>query len=65
MSGIAKIGERVERRQPLAVLHANDRGRIEQALGPAAAAFEVTAEPPPAPRLILDCLAPDNPREDE
>jgi len=53
----AKLGDRVARGQPIAVLHANDEGRLiaaERVLRSAFAFSRMTVEPPP---VILERLA--------
>jgi thymidine phosphorylase len=52
----AKVGERVEQGQPLAVLHANDEARLAQAEQVLARAFAVSTEAVQPPPLILERL---------
>jgi pyrimidine-nucleoside phosphorylase len=56
VSGIAKVGERVEKGQPLLALHANAQSLANEAQSLLSEAFAVTPEPPPAPRLIVETL---------
>jgi pyrimidine-nucleoside phosphorylase len=52
----AKVGERVEQGQPLAVLHANDETRLAEAERVLRGAFEISNEAVPPPPLILERL---------
>ena len=52
-SGLAKIGDRVERGQPLVTLHANSEDRLAQALTYIQQAFTIVDTPVPAPNLIV------------
>lgn len=52
VSGIAKIGERVEKGQPLLIWHANDERRLADAEAMAQQAFEIWEEPV-APRPVI------------
>lgn len=52
MTCIAKVGERVAKRQPLAVLHANDRRRLAEAAALLSGAFRIAPAPVKRPRLI-------------
>ncbi len=54
VSGLAKIGERVEQGQPLALLHANDAALLAEARPLMLAAFRVTERAAPGPELILE-----------
>jgi len=58
ISGLAKIGERIERGQPLAILHANDEQRLSEARALLQSAFIVSADKVGAPPLILEEIAP-------
>jgi pyrimidine-nucleoside phosphorylase len=52
-SGLAKIGDRVEKGQPLVVVHANSREKLAQAMAYIEKAFEITAQPVAAPKPIV------------
>jgi pyrimidine-nucleoside phosphorylase len=52
----AKIGDRVVRDQPIAVLHANDQARLATAEQLMRSAVDVASMPVAAPRLILERL---------
>jgi pyrimidine-nucleoside phosphorylase len=54
LSGLVKIGERVEAGQPLATLHASTRERIEAALPWVRQAFVMGEEPVTASALVLE-----------
>jgi len=56
VAGMAKIGERVERGQPLAVLHANDPMRLAEARKMMQAAFRQEDNPVAKPVLILEAV---------
>jgi pyrimidine-nucleoside phosphorylase len=51
-----KLGDQVARGQPLAVLHANDQSRLEQAIRVVRSAVEVSPGPVEPPPLILERL---------
>ena len=53
---MAKVGDAVSCGQPLAVLHANDQARLEQAEGALRAAVAFSTEPVERPALILERL---------
>ena len=53
-SALAKIGDPVEKGQPLVTLHANSREKLAQALAYIEKAFEITAAPVQAPKPIVD-----------
>lgn len=53
LSGLVKIGERVEAGQPLATLHAASRERIAEALLLVEQAFVIGGEPVQVPPLVL------------
>ena len=53
LSGLVKIGERVEAGQPLATLHAASKERIGDALSLLGQAFVIGGEPVPVPPLVL------------
>jgi pyrimidine-nucleoside phosphorylase len=57
VSDIAKIGERISGGQPLAVLHANDAGRLAEARTLAAAAFRISAQKTAPPPLVVEVIA--------
>ena len=52
-----KIGARVARGEPLAVLHANDQTRLAQAEREVRRAVELADQPVPSPPLLLERLA--------
>ncbi|MCX7009775.1 MAG: thymidine phosphorylase, partial [Kiritimatiellaeota bacterium] len=54
VSGLAKIGEQIERGRPLAILHANDTVRLAEARSLMHAAFQITEHSVSAPPLILE-----------
>jgi thymidine phosphorylase len=54
IAGMAKIGEHVERGQPLAVLHANDPARLAEARKMMHAAFRLEDNPVTKPVLTLE-----------
>jgi pyrimidine-nucleoside phosphorylase len=56
LSGLAKVGEKVFKGEPLAVLHAATEDRMAAALELMQAAFTIGPEPVPAPPLILERL---------
>jgi thymidine phosphorylase len=56
LSGLAKIGERVEAGQSLATLHAATRERIEAALPWVKQAFVIGDQPISIPPLVLERL---------
>ena len=58
VSGLAKLGERIERGQPLALLHANETDKLTEARALLQAAFRLTAAPVPPPPLILEETTP-------
>jgi pyrimidine-nucleoside phosphorylase len=58
VSGLRKIGEKIRAGEPLATLHANAAEAADQARAFLDAAFDVAAEPPEAPALILDTIHP-------
>ncbi|MDD2520813.1 MAG: hypothetical protein PHR34_07670, partial [Kiritimatiellae bacterium] len=53
-SGLAKIGDQVEKGQPLVTLHANSEEKLAQAMTYVEKAFEITEKPVAAPRPIVD-----------
>jgi pyrimidine-nucleoside phosphorylase len=53
----AKVGDRVERGQPLAVLHANDAARLPEAERLVLEAVQISEAPVASPPLILERLA--------
>jgi pyrimidine-nucleoside phosphorylase/thymidine phosphorylase len=52
-----KVGDLVIAGEPLAVLHVNDRGRLDQSLSLLRSAIRVAPEAPPARALIREVLA--------
>jgi pyrimidine-nucleoside phosphorylase len=54
VSGMAKIGERVEKGQALLVMHANDEARLAEAARLIAEAFEIADAPPRPPELVVE-----------
>jgi thymidine phosphorylase len=54
----AKVGDRVEPGQPLIEIHANDRGRLEQARALVRAAYRFSSEPTAPPALIHHVITP-------
>lgn len=55
-SGIAKIGERVEKGQPLLTWHANDERRLAEAEAMARQAFEIREEPVASRPVITETV---------
>ncbi|MBU4459911.1 MAG: thymidine phosphorylase, partial [Verrucomicrobia bacterium] len=56
VSGLAKIGERVEKGRILAILHANDETRLAEAKRLMSGAFVFSDQPVDPPALILERL---------
>lgn len=56
-SHIVKIGEPVEKGQPLVVLHANSAEKLAQAMSYVAGAFEITDQPVSPPKPIVARIA--------
>ncbi|MEI8122820.1 MAG: thymidine phosphorylase [bacterium] len=54
LSGLMKVGERVEAGQPLATLHAASRARVDEAIPLVREAFVVGEGPALVPPLVLD-----------
>jgi pyrimidine-nucleoside phosphorylase len=54
VSALLKIGERVERSQPLATLHANDAARLAEARSLMQSAFQISAQSVSEPPLLLE-----------
>jgi len=52
-SGLAKIGDRVEKGQPLVTLHANSGEKLAQAMAYVEKAFEIAEKPVEAPKPIV------------
>ncbi|MGD9613636.1 MAG: thymidine phosphorylase [Kiritimatiellia bacterium] len=52
-SGLAKIGDKVEKGQPLVVVHANSEAKLAQAMAYVEQAFEISAQPVAAPKPIV------------
>ena len=53
-SDLAKIGDKVERGQPLVVLHANSKEKLAQAMAYIEQAFAIADTPVAAPKPIID-----------
>jgi pyrimidine-nucleoside phosphorylase len=56
VSGLVKIGERVERGQPLLILHANDEPRAAEAMRLLEAGFTIQEQPATPPALIGEVI---------
>jgi len=56
LSDLAKLGEAVVSGQPLAVIHANDEGKLAAARALVASAFQIGPAPAPAAPLIIEEL---------
>ena len=56
ITGLVKIGERVEAGQPLAVLHANDEGALADAEQQVRAAIQIGHEPVDTPPLVAEIV---------
>ena len=52
-SSLAKIGDKVEKGQPLVVVHANSQEKLAQAMAYVEKAFEISAQPVAAPKPIV------------
>ena len=52
-SSLAKIGDKVEKGQPLVVVHANSQEKLAQAMAYVEKAFEISAQPVVAPKPIV------------
>ena len=52
-SSLAKIGDQVEKGQPLVVVHANSQEKLAQAMAYVEKAFEISAQPVAAPKPIV------------
>jgi pyrimidine-nucleoside phosphorylase len=59
LSAIIKVGEKVESGQPLAVLHANDQTRLDEAGAILKDGFAIADEPPAPRRLIAETISED------
>lgn len=59
VADLVKIGERVEKGQRLATVHANDESRLNEARSLVAAAFTISGEPVPPPSLVTDLVLPE------
>lgn len=57
ITGLVKIGDRVERRQPLLTMHAGSRERLDDALALLDAAFKFAPCPPSLPPLIIERIS--------
>lgn len=53
-SGLAKIGDKVEKGQPLVVVHANSEEKLAQAMAYVEKAFAIVDQPVAAPKPIID-----------
>ena len=53
-SGLAKIGDKVEKGQPLVVVHANSEDKLAQAMAYIEKAFSLADTPVAAPKPIVD-----------
>ena len=56
LSGLIKVGEQVESGQELAIIHANDEGKYDEAMPYLNDAFRIADEPPLPPGLIVDTI---------
>ena len=56
VTGLVKIGERVQKGQPLAILHANDKAKIREVERLLAGAFRISGTRAEAPKLILETI---------
>lgn len=62
VSGIVKIGERVEKGQPLATIHANDERRLAEARQMIQPSFKIVDEPQLAQTMVTDMILPGSSR---
>lgn len=60
LTGLVKIGERVEKGQLLATLHANDEGRRDEAIALLRDAFVFSAKPLSCPLAVLERIGPED-----
>ena len=58
VSALVKVGEQIERGQPLALVHSNDAQKTIEALALLQAAFRIVGEKVPVPPLILEETEP-------
>lgn len=58
-SGLLKIGEKVEKGQPLVSIHANDEGQLKEARKLIESAFTISGEMTPPPPLVTDMILPE------
>jgi len=56
ITGLAKIGEKVDKGQPLLVLHANDTAKVREAQRLLAGAFRISGTKTTAPKLIVETI---------
>ena len=56
VSGIVKIGERIERGQPAMIVHANDHSRLDEALKRLDGAIVICDSPVNPPPLVLEMI---------
>jgi len=56
ITGLVKVGEKVERGQPLLILHANDKAKVGEAERLLAGAFRISGTKPSAPKLIVETI---------
>lgn len=56
VTGIVKIGEKVEKCQPLLTIHANDQTRLTDAREILTGAFKISAKPMSPPKLIVETI---------
>jgi pyrimidine-nucleoside phosphorylase len=56
ISGLVKIGERVEKGQPLAILHANDKRKLGEAVELLKGAFVISDEKRGGSELIMETI---------
>ena len=59
ITGLVKVGETVERGQPLLGLQANDDGRLSEARTMLEQAVSLSKEPVPPPSLVLETIQPE------
>jgi len=61
VSGMAKIGQPIEKGQPLITIHANDQGRLAEARGMIAEAFVISKKACHPPSLVGEIIQPEKP----
>lgn len=59
VADLVKVGDKVEKGQRLATLHANDESRLKDARSLVAAAFTISGEVVPPPSLVTDLVLPE------